>query len=64
MFGKTICIDSIEVVGCIEEMLRARLDYLESEDEENLDKMRFAMDRSVKLLSNLVVAPGTRIKVV
>lgn len=64
MFGKTICIDSNEVLGCIEEMLHARLDYLENEDEESLDKIRSAINRSTKLLSNLVVAPGTKIKVV
>lgn len=64
MFGKTIRIDSDEVLGCIAEMQQARLDYLENEDEESLDKMRSAMHRSTTLLSKLIVVPGTKIKVV
>ena len=72
MFGKTITIDSEDVMDCISAMQSSRLALLKSvgfddftvEQWELLGDMQKAMSRSTDVLLKLIQVPGTKIKIV
>lgn len=72
MFGKTVTIDSKDVMDCISDIHDSRLALLEAvnfddfteEQWEVVGDMQKAMSRSVDILVELIQIPGTKIKII
>ena len=72
MLGKTVTIDSTNVMDCISDMHKSRLALLEAvqfddfteEQWEIIGNMQKAMSRSADVLIKLIQVSGTKIKIV